>query len=209
MTITHHLGTETLMSFAAGTLPGALAAVAAAHLAMCSRCRDEFVWFERIGGALLEDLPPRALRRATPQLPRTSPGTPPASDRPAGNAANPILRLAAHDFAGVAWRRIGIGLWQHRLPLPGTGVLQLIKAGPGAAVPEHGHGGAELTLILRGALRDATGSYGQGDVADLDQEIAHTPVADRSQGCVCAVANEVPTRFHGWLARLLQPWHGL
>ena len=209
MTITHHLGTETLMSFAAGALPGALAAVAGAHLAMCGRCRDELVWFERIGGALLDDLPPLALRQGTPQLPRTQPGAPPETGGLSGNAANPILRLAGQDFAGVAWRRIGIGLWQHPLPLPGTGVLQLIKAGPGATVPEHGHGGAELTLILRGALSDATGSYGQGDVADLDQEVEHTPVADRSQGCVCAVANEVPTRFHGWMARLLQPWHGL
>src|SRR5262245_38171702 len=206
MTITHHLGSETLLSFAAGTLPSALAAVAGAHLAMCGQCRDELVWFERIGGALLDDLPPLPLTRREPPLPPSASGP---SEPFGGNAANPILRLAGEDFAGLAWRRIGIGLWQHRLPLHGGGTLQLIKAGPGASVPAHGHGGAELTLILRGALSDATGSYGEGDVADLDEDIAHTPVADRSQGCVCAVANEVPTRFHGWLARLFQPWHGL
>jgi putative transcriptional regulator len=209
MTITHHLGTETLMSFAAGTLPSALAAVAGAHLALCGRCRNELIWFERIGGALLDELPPHPLRRPAPSLPGNVLDAAPQTGRLAGNAANPILRLAGEDFARVAWRRIGIGLWHHRLPLRGNGALHLIKAGPGASVPEHGHGGAELTLILRGALSDATGSYGQGDVADLDQEIAHTPVADRQHGCVCAIANEVPTRFHSWLARLLQPWHGL
>lgn len=209
MTITHHLGTETLMSFAAGTLPSALAAVAGAHLAMCGRCRNELVWFERIGSALLDELPPLPLTAAAPGLPPLALDAPQQTERLDGNAANPILRLAGEDFAGVAWRRIGIGLWHHRLPLRGNGTLQLIKAGPGASVPEHGHGGAELTLILRGALSDATGSYGEGDVADLDQEIAHTPVAHRQQGCVCAIANEVPTRFYGRLARLLQPWHGL
>ena len=207
MTITHHLGSETLMSFAAGTLPGALAAVAGAHIALCRHCRDELVWFERIGGALLDDVAPLPLTTGVPVLP--APGTPPSSAPAGGNNANPILRLEAQNFALVGWRRIGLGLWHHPLPLPGNGTLQLIKAAPGAAVPEHGHGGAELTLILRGALTDATGSYGQGDVADLDQEIEHTPIADRKRGCVCAVANEVPTRFHGLLARLFQPWHGL
>ena len=34
MTITHHLDDATLMSFAAGSLPNALAAIAAAHIAM-------------------------------------------------------------------------------------------------------------------------------------------------------------------------------
>ena len=206
MTITHHLGTETLMSFAAGSLPNALAAVAGAHIALCRQCRDELVWFERIGGALLEDLPPLPLRRAEPAVP--PPEAPHLTEGHGGNAANPILRLADEDFASIAWRRIGVGLWHHPL-LRGNGTLQLIKAAPGASVPEHGHGGPELTLILRGALSDATGSYGEGDVADLDEEIAHTPVADREHGCVCAVANEVPSRFHSLLARLLQPWHGL
>ena len=41
MTITHHLDDATLMSFAAGSLPAALSAVAAAHVAMCARCRHE------------------------------------------------------------------------------------------------------------------------------------------------------------------------
>jgi putative transcriptional regulator len=206
MTITHHLGPDTLISFAAGTLSGALSAVAAAHIALCPHCRDEFIWCERIGAALLEGLPTPPLATVEPAVP--PPGAPDLA-RLGGNAFNPILRLVREDFADVAWRRIGIGLWHRPLPLQGQGSLQLIKAAPGATVPEHGHGGGELTLILRGALSDATGRYVTGDVADLDQDIEHTPVADAGAGCVCAVANEVPTRFRGLLARLLQPWHGL
>ena len=209
MTITHHLGADTLISFAAGTLSGALSAVAAAHIALCPHCRTELVWCERIGAALLEGLPtppPATVEAAVRAVPQ------PAAPNPArlgGNAFNPILRLARDDFADVAWRRIGIGLWHRPLPLQGQGSLQLIKAAPGATVPEHSHGGGELTLILRGAMSDATGRYLTGDIADLDQDIEHTPVADAGAGCVCAVANEVPTRFRGLLARLLQPWHGL
>ena len=49
MTITHHLDDATLMSFAAGSLPDTLAAVAAAHISMCARCRQEVAMLERIG----------------------------------------------------------------------------------------------------------------------------------------------------------------
>ncbi len=58
MTITHHLDDATLMSFAAGSLPAALAAVAAAHAAMCPRCRREIAALERLGGALMAGLQP-------------------------------------------------------------------------------------------------------------------------------------------------------
>lgn len=207
MTIIHHPGADTLMSYAAGALPSALSAVAAAHVAMCDRCQHELVLMERIGWALLEGLAPVPLTDRRPSRAAPAPASTPLA-QVGGDAANPILRLARHDFAGVRWRRIGIGLWHHPLPIRGKGSLQLIKAAPGAAVPDHGHAGGELTLILQGAMTDRTGRYGHGDVADLDETIEHTPVADGGTGCICAIANEAPTRFSGLLARLLQPWHG-
>ena len=69
MTITHHLDDATLMSFAAGALPDALSAVAAAHVAMCARCRREVASLERVGGALLAQLAPATLDRAEPPSP--------------------------------------------------------------------------------------------------------------------------------------------
>jgi putative transcriptional regulator len=207
MTITHHLGPETLLSYAAGSLASALAAVAGAHIAMCAHCRHELQLCELIGASLLDGLAPLPL--AAPALPKLALKARPAAVAVGGNAANPILRLARQDFAGVGWRRIGIGLWQQPLPLKGRGTLQLIKAAPGATVPAHGHAGGELTLILKGALRDRGGHYEPGDVADLDDTIEHTPAADPERGCICALANERPSRFRGLLARLWQPWHGL
>ena len=209
MTITHHLGAESLMSYAAGAMPAALSALAGAHIAMCHQCRRELTLFEHVGGALLESLAPIPLRAAKPALAALQSTSPPAAKPPGGNAANPVLLLARDDFQSVSWRRIGIGLWHRPLPLQGKGTLQLIKAAPGATVPDHGHAGCELTLVLRGALADASGRYGVGDIADLDEEVEHTPVADADTGCICAIANEMPTRFSGLLARLLQPWHGL
>jgi putative transcriptional regulator len=210
MTITRHLDEATLMSFAAGSLPGALAAVAAAHVAMCARCRDEVAFLERVGAALLADMPEAALARPGPAMPAIDvpPGAPASTRR--DEIPTPLVRLVGGSLDAVRWRWIAPGLWHRPLPVGGHGALQLLKGLPGVRVPEHGHGGSELTLVLRGALVDRTGRYGPGDVADVDEEVErHAPAADPDAGCICVVANEQPSRFRNLLARLLQPWHGL
>jgi putative transcriptional regulator len=213
MTITHHLDDATLMSFAAGSLPAALSAVAATHVAMCTRCRGEVAGLERVGGALLVDLSPATLDRAEPQ---TSAATSLMevtqqrnADVPNRDVPRPLGRLLDSGLDAVRWHRLGLGVWHHRLAVTGRGGLGLLKVSPGYVVPEHGHSGAELTLVLRGAFHDATGRYGPGDVADLDETIEHTPIADPGPECICLVASEKPARFRGLIARILQPLHGL
>jgi putative transcriptional regulator len=204
MSITHHLDEATLMSFAAGALPAAFAAVAASHLAMCPRCRGEAAALERVGGALMATLEPATLDR--PELLPPEPATvrsPPqqralARDR---EVPRPIAGLVADGLDAVAWRWIGPGVWDHNLPLTGAGKLRLLKVASGRNVPEHGHGGAELTLVLRGSFHDETGRYRRGDVSDLDEEVAHQPVADSAGDCICLIASEAPEQFHGLVAR--------
>jgi putative transcriptional regulator len=213
MTITHHLDDATLMSFAAGSLPAALSAVAAAHVAMCPRCRREVAGLERVGGALLAELLPATLDRAEPPaLAATSlmeVTQQRNADMPNRDVPKPLARLLHGDLDAISWRRLGLGVWHHRLAVSGRGGLGLLKVAPGRVVPEHGHTGAELTLVLRGSFHDATGRYVPGDVADLDETIEHTPVADPGAECICLVASERPARFRGLFARLLQPLHGL
>jgi putative transcriptional regulator len=213
MTITHHLDDATLMSFAAGALPDALSAVAAAHVAMCSRCRREVAGLERVGAALLAELSPATLDRTEPSAPSTAmlaePMHPGNADRPGGETPKPLARFLNGDLDAIRWRRLGLGVWHHRLPLTGGGGLGLLKVAPGRNVPEHNHGGAELTLVLRGSFHDVTGTYHPGDVADLDETIEHKPIADPGAECICLVASERPARFRGLVARLLQPLHGL
>jgi putative transcriptional regulator len=213
MTITHHLDDATLMSFAAGALPDALSAVAAAHVGMCPRCRREVASLERIGGALLAELSPATLSRAELPAPGTSAAAGPLPRTnaaiPGGDAPKPLARLLGGDLDSVRWRWLGFGLWHHGLPLKGAGGLGLVKVAPGHAIPEHSHGGAELTLVLQGAFHDSTGRYGPGDVADLDETVEHKPIADPGPDCICLVASEKPALFRGLVARLLQPLHGL
>jgi putative transcriptional regulator len=211
MTIMHHLDDATLMSFAAGSLPNTLAAVAAAHVSMCDRCRGELRTLERIGAALVAGLPPAGMERAAPAMPpaAATPSSGPPRAVP-GEIPAPLAGLIGDGLDQVRWRWIGPGLWHRPLAIGGTGSLQLLRGAPSARVPEHDHGGSELTLVLRGALIDATGRYGPGDVADLDDSVEHhAPWADPQEGCICVIANEHPTRFRGLLARLMQPWHGI
>jgi putative transcriptional regulator len=204
MSITHHLDAVTLMSFAAGTLPAALSAVAASHTALCAHCRSELEAMECIGGALMADLAPAAWKGEEPMPPASAAARPPA--RGAAHAHDreiprPIAALLPAGLDALQWRWIGPGVWDHALPLSGAGKLRLLKVSPSHVVPEHDHGGAELTLVLRGSFHDETGRYLRGDVADLDEGIAHKPVADRGGTCICLVASEGPERFHSLVAR--------
>jgi putative transcriptional regulator len=62
---------------------------------------------------------------------------------------------------------------------------------------------------LRGAYHDEIGHFARGDVADLDESISHTPTAADDEECICVVANDAPTRFHSWPARLVQRFIGI
>jgi putative transcriptional regulator len=208
MTITRHLDDATLMSFAAGSLPGALAAVAAAHVAMCARCREEVGMLERIGGALLADLPQVAMARSVPPAPqigRARSVTP--APEAVGEVPDPLARLMGNKLDAIRWRWISRGRWLRPLPIAGSGRLHMFRCAPGVLIPEHGHDGSELTLVLRGTLADATGRYGPGDVCDLDEETEHTPAAG-ADGCICVVGQDNPVRWRSLMVRLARPWHG-
>jgi len=207
MTITHHLDDATLMSFAAGALPAALSAVAAAHTDMCPRCRREVAALERLGGAVMADLSPVALERSEPAQAAAMPADTRELSLRTGNGEvpGPIAPLVGGGLDAVAWRWLGPGVWDHPLPLTGAGKLRLLKVAPGHGIPEHGHGGAELTLVLRGSFDDETGRYARGDVADLDETVEHQPVVPPgASDCICLIASETPERFHGLITRQWQ-----
>jgi putative transcriptional regulator len=202
MIIAHHLDDATLMSFAAGALPAALAAVAAAHADICPLCRREVATLERVGAALMAGLSPMA----TGEPRRPAPAEAQVSRQPATSSLHaeiprPIAGLVGGSLDAVRWRWVGPGVWDRLLPITGAGKLRLLKVAPGRNVPEHGHGGSELTLVLRGSFHDETGKYLRGDVAELDETVAHQPVTDLDGDCICLVASETPEHFSGRIAR--------
>lgn len=215
--IQRHPDSATLMFFVAGGLAEPLAAATAGHLSMCAICRSEVRDLELIGAALLQAEP-----CSEASAPVTACGPPPdGSEAPVAGATSydvqrdalpePIARRYGITLDTVRWKRLGPGVLHHRLALsPGVeGDLRLLKIAAGARMPEHGHGGGELTLVLHGAYRDETGCYRRGDLQDVGEEIEHRPIADEETGCVCLIASERPARFKGIIGRVLQPWTGM
>lgn len=216
MTITHHPDPSTLMSYAAGSLPEPLAAVVAAHNALCPCCRKDVRALEIVGGAVLDSLAHTPVACSPPSISLDSlrHGLPARTTPPRmgeGEIPPPVARLVGSDLDKLRWRRLGPGLWHVPLPVArkGSGDLRLLRVAPGQQMPEHGHGGSELTLVLRGAYADATGCYRAGDLADLGDDVEHKPVADKTEGCVCLIASDARMRFKSLLARLIQPLTGM
>jgi putative transcriptional regulator len=211
--ISQHPDPATLMSFAAGSLSEPLAAAVAAHASMCTGCRTELDDMNLMGAALLEaSISAPGAGIAAPARPREI--APPAAGLQVRNATKdklpvPLARKYGLTLDTIPWRRLAPGIWQHRLRLsPGVrGDLRLYKLAPGAKLPEHGHGGSELTLVLDGIVVDNTGRYHIGDLQELDDEIEHQPVADQELGCICLVASEGAPRLKGLRGLVLRLLH--
>ncbi len=215
MTIQHHPDISSLMSCAAGSQPEAMAAVVASHLAVCPVCAREVSKLERIGEALFDHIEPAPVDSAAPvaaaRALEADDALPAGSILTGGEVPLPLAELVGSDLNAIAWKRLGPGLWHYPLPLSQSakGDLRLLKVGPGQTLPDHGHGGEEMTLVLRGSYSDSTGHYGVGDVADLADDMEHAPLADAQEGCICLIASEKPARFKGLIARMMQPLAGM
>ncbi|RBI85577.1 transcriptional regulator [Rhodosalinus halophilus] len=210
--ITHHLSPQLLMAYSAGTLPEAFDLIVASHLSLCDQCRAEAESYDAVGGALLEDEPTAEMAEdslaATLRMIRMG-GEPdePAPARPGTHVLpRPIRDYVGGDLDAVRWQNVGRGVRQALLPVNGDARARLLHIPAGTAVPDHGHQGLELTLVLRGAFSDTDGRFGPGDVEIADQEIEHTPVAEEGEDCICLAVTDAPLRFSGLMPRLAQPF---
>ncbi|MEI8178781.1 ChrR family anti-sigma-E factor [Aestuariivirga sp.] len=212
----HHLDDSTLLAYAAGTLDEAFSVVAASHVAICPACRSAVRAAEALGGELLETA--GALGISEDCRSRTFAALeqaalyrlPVAAPRPAlPRALTQFLPVAS--LEDLAWKKKapGVAIFDMKLHASAKGQLRLLRIGAGRAMPEHGHGGEEITMVLTGAYVDHMGRFAAGDVADLDEEIEHKPVVERDGDCICLVATERPTRFKSLAARLMQPFVGI
>jgi putative transcriptional regulator len=210
----HHPDITTLMSFAAGSLPEPLAAVVSAHVSMCAQCRRELRDLERVGSVLMMASPCDEIEHPSLRSPvLTEAPTATSRLRIADGERLPPPIAATYGLAmeRIPWRRLGPGVWHHRLPLRrrSDGDLRLLRILPGRTMPDHGHGGAELTLVLEGAYSDETGRYRRGDVQDVGEGVEHRPVVDSDADCICLIASERPAKFKSLIGRLLQPLTGM
>jgi len=210
--INHHLTDPLLMAYAAGTLPEAFSLTVATHVSMCDECRARLGAFESLGGAVLDRTGSVAMSADSlgATLARIREGNGQA-ERPAPRRRDDVLPAPLHDYVGggldsVRWRPIGMGVKQAILPTSRDATARLLYIPAGAAVPDHGHRGTELTLVLQGAFVDESDRYGRGDIEVAGEDMQHMPVADIGADCICLAATDAPLRFRGMIPRLAQPF---
>jgi putative transcriptional regulator len=210
--IRHHLSDALLMAYSAGQLPEAFGLAVATHVSLCDECRARLGSFDAVGGTLLEESGGTELGEGSlaATMARIRAGAP-AARQPAQRMAGAVFPAPLRDYVGgdldaVRWRAVGGGVRQAILPTDRAASARLLYIPGGQAVPDHGHRGTELTLVLQGAFRDEVDRFARGDIEIATEELEHTPVAEEGPPCICLAATDAPLRFNSFLPRILQPF---
>ncbi len=212
--INHHLSDDLILAYSAGALPEAIDLIVATHISICDECRARLDAQDAVGGVLLGqseavELSPSCLDGAL-NLIRTTPMEAPKPARRADPVLpDPLRAYVGDSLSDVKWRSLGMGVKQSVLKTSGDATARLLYIPAGTAMPDHGHRGMELTMVLQGAFSDEDGRFARGDIEIAHEDLHHTPVADVSEDCICLAVTDAPLRFKGLLPRLAQPFFGI
>jgi putative transcriptional regulator len=216
MTIRHHLTADILLSYAAGNLAEGWSLAVATHLALCPDCRSREAQFSAIGGEALEDAAPAELaddalaacfamidlgNEVQPPLPPVLVGTP--------TLPEPLRGYVGGDADTVRWSSVGGGIRQHLIAVSSNAKARLLYIPAGDKVPQHGHRGLELTLVLSGSFADGSMQFHRGDIEIADEQVNHTPTAGPGEPCICLAVTDAPIVFKSLLPRLVQRFVGI
>lgn len=213
--IKHHLSDDTLMAYAAGTLPEAFNLMVAAHVSLCDECRARVESFDALGGELLETSPQTSVEMDADAFEQTmaliAGGAPsePSTTRKPGVLPGPLQDYVGGDVDAIRWRPVGMGVKQAVLPTDKDATARLLYIPAGAAMPDHGHHGVEMTMVLQGAFIDDDAYFARGDVEVADAHVHHTPVADIHEDCICLAVTDARLRFDGLIPKIAQRFVGI
>lgn len=212
--INHHLSDAVLMAYSAGTLPEAFNLMVASHISLCDECRARVESFDAIGGAVLEESLPDAVAlsddafAATMALIAGGAVTEASVRTPIRNSIlpAPLQDYVGGDLSDIKWRPVGMGVKQAILPTSKDASARLLYIPAGAAMPDHGHKGLEMTMVLQGAFIDEGERFARGDVEIADSDLDHTPVADIGEDCICLAVTDGALQFKSLLPKIAQPF---
>lgn len=208
----HHPSADLLTDYTAGTLPAAQAACVSAHLHYCDSCRRATEQLQHVGGVLFERLAPVAVSESVldsvlARLDEPQPLT--FSRAPARQSPLPplLLRIINGDFSELTWKRVTKSLSVSYLKTgEASHEFALYRIAAGGAIPEHDHGGSEMTLVLSGGFADDRGAYHPGDFVCRAAGDSHAPVAIDGEDCICLAVLDAPLRFTRWQHRWMNPF---
>jgi putative transcriptional regulator len=209
--IKHHLTQSVLMGYAAGSLPEAFNLMVAAHVSLCDTCRAEVESYDAVGGEVFEHAPyddvslsPDSFAATMALIAGGAPDAPVVARSNGSILPGPLQDYIGGDLESVKWRSIGLGVKQAILPTSRDASARLLFIPAGAAMPDHGHRGTEMTMVLQGAFQDEDDYFARGDVEVADSDLHHTPVADIHEDCICLAVTDAPLQFQGLLPKIAQ-----
>ena len=207
----HLVPEDILAEYASGATSPAVSLLVAAQLTHSPEGRRIVRDYEELGGAMLEDEEPAEVADDALDAVMSEIGeAPDAAPAPrADDAATSPLPAPVMAHVGVPFDQIA---WKFRLPgvaaydLEGFGddeKVQLLRARPGASIPQHTHEGVEMTLVLQGCLEDGGVAYRKGDVAINDEDDDHRPRVRGDEMCYCLIVQRGDLHFTGRFSRFL------
>ena len=210
----HDVNEALLMDYAAGSLAEPVALAVASHVSLNQAAQAAYADFNRVGGLMLDDLEPEemdddALDAVLDRLDEMAVSVPaPKLDAETQELIPaPLQPYLAASLTDLPWRRIGLGVEEYRVPVPGdTHRVSLLRIRPGRAMPRHTHRGPEYTVVLDGSYTDGDRVLGRGDLDYEDVADHHQPVADKDTGCLCLIVLDAPVKLTGMVGRLINPF---
>ncbi|MGL5116395.1 MAG: ChrR family anti-sigma-E factor [Beijerinckiaceae bacterium] len=193
-----------LAGYAVGSLSLPMHAMVASHLVLNQRSRPFVSAMEAIVAAEVENAPEGVIRDrnrrlsqifATADAPKTAPL--PTDDV----LPLPLVAYLGRGVADLSWRSVLPGLREAKLAAQEGVETSMLWIKAGRAMPAHTHTGTEATLVLKGSFADAHGLYERGDIAVVDSDVDHKPVAGQAEDCICFVVSEGPVKLTGPVAR--------
>jgi len=118
----------------------------------------------------------------------------------------PLRNYVGNYIDKINWQTLGGGVFQHMITTGDNDQARLLNIRAGKSVPEHGHSGREMTLVLSGSYIDNGVRYCAGDVSDFDEDVTHQPVAGMEEDCICLIVTDSALKFKGIVPKLFQPF---
>ena len=208
--VKHHPDTNTLLEFAASSLPAAQSVVVSTHLQFCSECRQRLAQLESLGATMFEnaepvDINPSVFDNVLARLDEVEEDRA-ANDASASTLSWTVKQIRKGNLDQLQWKKVTRSLRIADLgEIDGAAEFSLYHIAEGGRIPQHNHSGTEMTLVLQGGFSDEGGSYHAGDFITREAGDIHAPTALSGGDCICLAVLETPLRFTSWHHRWLSP----
>ncbi len=208
-----HPDLSTLMSYSSGTLSLAFSTLVTSHIETCDHCKEIVQIGNELGASMMENdignkdktedfneflnkLNNKSNKSEIKEIDFDHNSEVPAS----------LQRYIGTDLDEIQWSFFAPGIQKSQVKISDKSNCHLtfLKIKPNKKIPEHGHKGGELTLVLKGAFEDENGTYAAGDIADHDKSTHHEPVVSSKEDCICVIATDGPMVFKSMIANMYQ-----